>query len=225
MRADATAVGGYFNEPIKTIIPTVAPVSLPVVGGLTTAQSQGFSVDSLISCGSAYTRVSGRQNAADGSLEILMTAVVERLNILEVVRIERLVAQVAMMIPVDREHTRIALAGSACEGVCLAGRETLIKLNADLQQAGSGEQGVPARGLRAADFRAVGRRQALSLLSGFEQHGQDAHNWVSRRHGWMTAEAPSGRGNVLCSLVDGLEGGGLSYSVGHIAHIPQFGRI
>ena len=59
-RADANALGGYLEEPLQKIIPTLAPVSLPAVGGFATARSEAFNLDEIVSCSSAYTRVSGR---------------------------------------------------------------------------------------------------------------------------------------------------------------------
>jgi hypothetical protein len=225
LRANASAMGGYIEEPFRAIVPTLAPASLSAVGGFATAQAQAYTVENILSCASCYTRVSGRQNSVDGSLEILMTSVVERLNILDMVRAERLTAQVAIAMPAERGQMMISVAGSTFEGLRLMGRDTVVKPNAALQQAGSSEQGAPARGLGVADFRAVGRAQALNLLSSFESYGPDAHEWVSRRYGSMTSEAPSGSGNVLCSLVDGVEVTGLTHSAGHIVQIPQFGRL
>src|SRR3977135_3197336 len=104
-RADANALGGYLKEPFEKNIPTLAPVSLPAVGGFAMARSEAFTLDEIITCSSASTRVSGREHA-DGSVSILVTAAVEGLNLLEVVTARRVVAQVSISIPKD-ERPRI----------------------------------------------------------------------------------------------------------------------
>jgi hypothetical protein len=97
-RADANALGGFLEKPFEKNIPTLAPVSLPAVGGFAMARSEAFTLDEIVTCSSAYTRVSGRENAKDGSVSILVTAVVEGLNLLEVVTARRIVAQVSIWV-------------------------------------------------------------------------------------------------------------------------------
>src|ERR1700716_2355284 len=118
-RADANALGGYLQEPFEKNIPTLAPVSLPAVGGFAMARSEAFTLDEIVSCSSAYTRVSGRQHA-DGSASILVTAVVEGLSLLEVVTARRVVAQVSILVP-ENGPQQISLIGSRFEGLQLAG--------------------------------------------------------------------------------------------------------
>src|SRR5580698_6606492 len=96
-RADATALGGYLEEPFQMNIPTLTPVSLPPVGGFAMARSEGFILDEIVSCTLAYTRVSGREHA-DGSISTLVTSVVEGLNLLGVVKAKRIVSRVSVSI-------------------------------------------------------------------------------------------------------------------------------
>src|SRR5258705_13696669 len=101
-RADANALGGYLEKPFEKNIRTIAPVSLPSVGGFAMARSEAFTLDEIVSCSSAYTRVSGRE--IGGSVSILVTAVVENLNLLEVVTARRIVSQVSISIPKGAER-------------------------------------------------------------------------------------------------------------------------
>jgi len=96
-RADANALGGRLEQPERKIVPTVAPVSLPSVGGETTAQSGPFSFDNIVKCKSAYSRVTGRETEG-GSVTIVSTAVIEGLNILEVIEADRIVAQLSILV-------------------------------------------------------------------------------------------------------------------------------
>ena len=137
LRADANALGGYLEKPLEKAIPTLAPVSLPAVGGFATARSEAFTLDEIVSCSSAYTRVSGREQTSKGTSSILVTAVVEDLNILEVVRAERVVAQVSIELSSDGRRLGFSLAGSGFEGLRVAGQKCCPTLNAVLNQSGS----------------------------------------------------------------------------------------
>ncbi len=53
----------------------------------------------IVSCRAAYTRVSGRHGEEDGVSTTVVTSVLERLNILEIVKAERIVAQVSAEYP------------------------------------------------------------------------------------------------------------------------------
>ena len=64
--ADANSLGGFIEKPFQKIIPSQASVSLPAVGGHATTRTEAFNFEGIISCRSAYTRVTGTQVAPDG---------------------------------------------------------------------------------------------------------------------------------------------------------------
>ncbi len=222
-RVDANAMGGFLEEPLPKHIPTVAPVSLPAVGGFATARSEGFNLDDIVSCSCAYTKVSGTEHRADGSISILTTAVVEDLDILEVVTAERIVAQLSVSIPRGVSDPQISLVGSRFEGLRLGGGDKCPTLNSELNSPGSGNK-LP---LAWQDIERAGRSQARKLMDSFKARGdKDAEQWAQKRHGWMTPDPLPGNGrNLLCSLVDGFDGEDSEKSCGHIIEIPGFGRI
>jgi hypothetical protein len=222
-RADANALGGFLIEPFEKIIPTLAPVSLPAVGGLATARSDAFNLDEIVSCASAYTRVSGREHT-DGSISILVAAVVEDLNILEVVRAERIVAQVSISIPEGAGPLKFSLAGSGFEGLRLAGRHCVPTLNCALHQP-QGDKSIHGSSRTWQDIQQPARAQADNLVNWFRGRGEDAYQWAMARHGWMMTSARKQAESVLCSLVDGFEGEKPGEGHGHIVEIPGFGRI
>jgi hypothetical protein len=223
-RADANALGGFLIEPLEKIIPTLAPVSLPAVGGVATARSDAFNLDEIVSCACAYTRVSGREHA-DGSISILVAAVIEDLNILEVVRAERIVAQVSISIPDHAGPLKFSLAGSGFEGLRLAGRHCVPTLNCALHQP-QGDKSIHGSPRTWQDIEQPARVQADNLVNWFKGRGEDAYQWAKARHGWMmTSARKQDGGSVLCSLVDGFEGEKPGEGPGHIVEIPGFGRI
>jgi hypothetical protein len=222
LRADANALGGQLQEPLKRTIPTLAPVSLPPVGGFATARSGAFTLEEIVSCSTAYTRVSGQEHPTDGSSAILVTAVVEDLNILEVVRADRIVTQLSIALPGGPGPIRISVAGSILEGLRLAGRECHPVLNPDLQRPGRADGLITWE-----DAWRVGRTQAKILLNDLKGREEGAtYQWALRRQERMAGDPPpSGAGPARCSLIDTLETSGASHSSGHVVEIPGFGRI
>jgi hypothetical protein len=220
--ADANALGGFLQEPFRKIIPTLAPVSLSAVGGFATARSEAFNLEALISCTSAYTHVSGTEHDADGSISILITAVIEGLNILEVVTAERIVSQVSILLPNDARPPKFCVAGSGFDGLRIAGRDAHPRLDSVLH-----DKSRAASSLTWQEIQKAGQAQAKRLTKCFKDRGdKDAYRWAVDRHGWMTSDRRrEGCGKLLCSLVDGFDGTGASGSCGHVVEIPGFGRF
>ncbi len=222
IRADANALGGLLEKPLRKTIPTLAPVSVPAVGGFAMARSEAFTLDNIVSCSSAYTRVSGQEDD-DGSISILVTAVVEGLNLLEVVEAERVVAQLSITIPGQKRPLRVSTAGSRFEGLRLAGHPRFPRLNEELQRL-EGIQASHAEGLTESNVQSIGQGQANAIIEGFKGRPDDsAAAWAKKRFEWMT-QPKSPRGGNLCSLVDGFEQPAPN-SCGHVVEIPGFGRI
>jgi hypothetical protein len=224
LRADANALGGFLETPVAKPLPTLAPVSLPPVGGFAAARSEAFSAEEIISCSSAYTRVLGQDCCEDGSASILVTAVVEDLNILEVVRADRIVTQLSITLSEESAGIGFSISGTVFEGLRIAGHECRPTLNAALQRPRDGK--TAGGRLTWQDVRQTGGVQGKSLLSDFKDGSEDTHRWVVNRHHRMTSEPPaSGGGYALASVVDRLEVGGGCRSYGHIIEIPGCGQI
>ena len=202
LQVDANALGGFLEEPFGKAIPTLAPACLPAVGGFATARSGAFNLDEIVSCSSAYTLVTGREESPSGTISTLSTAVIEDLNILEVVTAKRIVAQIAVTLPKDDGRRRISFAGSRFEGLRLAGRECTPRMNAELQRVndGNGEElplvweSLASAGSQAQ--RKPGAPVLRYLVDGFEE--QDVFG----------KRDPEGAPRY-----------------GHIVEIPGFGRI
>jgi hypothetical protein len=136
-RFDASALSGFLTEPFQKNIPTLAPTALPQAGGFATARTGAFNLDEVVSASSAYTLVTARRSS-DGSTVALATAVIEDLNILEIVTARRIVAQITVTIPKGDEPRRISLAGSRFEGLRVAGHDGIARLSRALQPVDSG---------------------------------------------------------------------------------------
>ncbi len=214
--ADANSLGGFIETPFQKIIPSQASVSLPAVGGHATTRTEAFNFEGIISCRSAYTRVSGTQVGPDGPWSTTVTSVVEGLNILEVITAERLVAQVAVEYPGDGRYLEISLSGSHFDRLRLGGCDAFPRLNSTLL---CGAKGL----IDFSTFQQTGREQARRIVENPEAD-RDGSRWVLDRFGWMARETEEEQ-CVLCSLVDGLDGAVPGTSFGHAVEIPDFGRI
>jgi hypothetical protein len=91
--ADATAIGGYIERPFAKNIPVQAPTALSPSGGEDEASTTNFEFEKIISAKATRTRVEG--TFLGGLATTRATAVVEALNVLDMVRVEELVAYIS----------------------------------------------------------------------------------------------------------------------------------
>ncbi len=224
--ADANSLGGYIEKPFEGIIPAVSSVSLPAVGGYAANRTEALNFKEIISCRSAYTRVSGRAIADDGPWSTQVTSVVEGLNILEIVTADRVVSQISVEHPREGSEAGISFAGSHFEGLRIGGQEVCPRLNSRLMCTGSEADNDSSPILWSALLK-TGQGQAREIVRGVtERANRSAYEWALQRYGWMDEKREQKKnGCVLCSLVDGVEGTVPGKTIGHFVEIPDFGRI
>jgi hypothetical protein len=226
--AGANALGGTLIEPQTRPIPSQASVSLPAAGGVATARTEAFNLEGIISCAATSTGVLGVKNP-DGSARLLVTAVVEGLNLLDVVTARLLVAKIAIDIPATAGPRRLSLVGSQIDGLRLGGVEARPRFVSELRLPKPDVNGTMPN-LTWEDFERVGRSQADALLCcDGARDCSDAKDWLEGRFGWMT----TGRGRDGCpyslsslfhtvTAVDDVIPGRV---FGHVIELPAFGRI
>jgi hypothetical protein len=110
--ADANALGGVLTQPLSRVVTTTASVSLAQAGGFGAAQDTKFQVDKLVSADAAHVRVSGLEQPDHRGYRTGATAIVEGLNVLEVVTADRIVAQASLFHPYDYGPVQVSLLGS-----------------------------------------------------------------------------------------------------------------
>jgi hypothetical protein len=224
-QADANSLGGFLEQPFQRLVPQQASVSLPAAGGFATARAEGFNLDQIVSCTSSHTRVSGRETTDGRAFSTLVTAVIEGLNILEIVTAERVVAQISVECPADYGSRRISLAGSHFQGLRVGGHDASPTLNPSFLNAQrAGSVGSP---MTWADFRSIGEKQSRTLIDAIKRQAQSAAwEWAQERYEWMGASQKRQDGALVqCSLVDAVASPIPGNSLGHIIEIPDFGRI
>jgi hypothetical protein len=224
--ANASSLGGFIEEPFEAIISSEASVSLPPVGGHATKRTDGFNLKELISCRSAYTRVSGRAIAEDGPWSTQVTSVIEGLNILEIVTAEKIVAQITVEHPREGNAAGITFAGTHFEKLRIGGQEACPRVNSRLMGTAAEADNDASRIMWPALLQ-TGYGQARAIVQSVtESASRSSYEWALQRYGWMDQKREQQKdGCILCSLVDGVEGAIPGKTIGHFVEIPDFGRI
>lgn len=223
--ADASSLGGFIEKPFQKHLPPQASASLPSVGGHISTRTEAFDFEGVISCRAAHTRVSGRHLEDDGSASILVTSVLEGLNILEIVKAERIVAQITAEFPAAGGFPRISFAGTHFDQFVIGHSGAEIALNPGLLGFASGKAARAV--LTQSLFHETGKQQAAKLVKSVKAEAdQNTFRWLTDRYGWMDSDRKTEKdGFSLCSLVDGVGGEIPGRSFGHVIDIPDFGRL
>jgi hypothetical protein len=221
--AEASSLGGFIDKPNQKAIPCQASASLPAVGGHATNRTEAFNFEGVVSCTSAYSRVSGRHLEEDGSPSTLVTSVIEGFNLLEVVTADRIVAQISMEHPAAGGPPIVSFTGSRFEGLKIGGHDASLTLNSSLLEGGGGA--AAREQINWPLFQKTGRQQAAKLVKSAKSSG-DTYQWVVDRYGWMVPDRePETPESILCSLVDGVDPAVPGKSFGHVLQIPNFGKV
>jgi hypothetical protein len=225
-QCDASSLGGFIEKPFQKHLPLQAAVSLPSVGGHVTNRSEAFDFEGIISCRASYTRASGRHAAGGNAASVTVTSVIEGLNILEIVKAERVVAQVTAEYSKDGGFPRVSFAGSHFDGLSIGHADASLAFNPGLLGVATGSKGARVP-LTPALFQETGRQQAAKLIkSAKAEADKDLTRWLTDRYSWMESGRDLGKdGFLLCSLVDGVGGPIPGRSFGHVVEVPDFGRV
>jgi hypothetical protein len=127
--ACAHAFSGQFTRPFHEQIDAQAASALPVTGGHGHARVENFQFRELISFKKAYTHVSGGYQKEDKSNNTLVTSVIEGLNMMDVLTIDRVVCRLYSKHPKDAPEARFTMHGSKFENVSICGQPVRIKLD------------------------------------------------------------------------------------------------
>ena len=249
--AHATSLGGTLRQPVQKVVSTDASVSLASAGGFSSQRIGPFHVDGLVSVKAAHVRVSGSEHgteyrpeehgdrsgatpAAAGqdrretrSWRTTTTAIVEGLNILEVVTADRIVAQVSVDHPRHGRTTdaKVTLLGSRFDNLRVHGSLVEPELNRKMFGARGGVS-VPAA---AVDNSPLAFKELIEAAK--EQHGTRKSKHGSHAvHPRLTQEDPATdleqKGSALCSLVETVKPVAEPVTIySHMLQIPDFGNV
>jgi hypothetical protein len=223
--AEATALSGHLRLPLEREIRQPALVKLPERGGYLTERAGEFRLGSVITYKSAYTHAAGNREIKPGhGWSTLTSAVVEGLNVLDVVTADRVVAQVSIEHPLEGYVPSVTFLGTRFENLRIAGHE--VKLDLDLDLCG-GKPDHDAPYTKSPGFlsRVAEQHGRLREIYGRTQNPLaellERYNLVPE-----SFENSSGAEEIVeCSLVNQAEGSYPGHSIGHVIHVPHFGTI
>ena len=157
--ANAHVLSGHFTRPIHHDIAVQAATSLPTTGGVGSARVENFRFNEHVSFKAGYSHVSGSPKEQKGKTvhTTMATAVVEGLNILDVVTADRIVARLSSSYdPDDKEspeESRILIIGSRFENLRIAGCRIEVDLHHELALKLDTFESVRKEFQNNADFR------------------------------------------------------------------------
>jgi hypothetical protein len=219
--ADASALGGVLDYPVQQTVSVAGSVSLAPAGGSNSLQLGAFQSQGAISLRTAQVSVSGIEHEGSG-WRTVATAIIEGLNIFEVVTADRLVAQISVLHPTDESASLVSLNGTKFENLRLNGELIQPAIDRRLltgKPADEATQATPLGGIPFTDMLWVAEEQFFALRrSGVEKLGP--------RFAYSNpAEDLLGKGNALCSLVQTVEVNAPARSYCHVINVPDFGNI
>jgi hypothetical protein len=225
--AEATALTGTLLQPLRQEIEPQAFAKLPDLGGYRAQQSEKFKVESAISYESAHTQVAGnRETKPDHGYNTLVTAVVEGLNILDVVTADLIVAQISTDHPADGKSyvPSITFLGTRFENLRIAGHEVRLDMCLDIFGKKPKNDAPYTRDSgfvnRVSQQHARLREQESTRESPLAEL-IELFNIVPESFENSTGDEEKAE----LSLVDKAEGTYAGHTSGHVIHVPHFGTI
>jgi hypothetical protein len=233
--ADANALGGVLTHPYKAVISTAANSSLSNAGGFNSSPAVPYHLDHVLRCKAAYTHTTGGDE--DGHWTSLTTAVIEDINLLEVVTADKIVAQISSRHPKSGHVPSISFVGSQFVNLRINGESVdpvldLHPFPAPPSPKKSAANGKPSAANKLSeirqfspyhhsDVRKLAKKQGSKLVG--PSHDPDI---LKRRYGWLASDDEiESRGHLLCSLVTEYRKGESKNTYGHVIHVPGFGNI
>jgi hypothetical protein len=226
--ADANALGGVLTHPYKTVISTAANSSLSNAGGYNSSPSVPFHLDHVLSCKAGYTHTTGGEE--NGHWATLTTAVVEGVNLLEVVTADKIVAQIATTHSKVGNDRTVSFVGSQFVGLRINGHSVEPILDRHPfppkpARNGSAKNSKAAKSEVSSFHHKDVRKLAADHSRRVTGHPH-APDWAKHRYGWLQSEKEiDDHGHLLCSLVKEIRGGEPEDTFGHVIHVPGFGNL
>jgi hypothetical protein len=226
--ADASALGGFFDRPIKHVVAPQAPMSLSPSGGYGSARSENFRLEGVISYKSASTQVSGSLSKKDGGGWVtLATAVIEGLNVLDVVTADRLTAQMSTEHPLQGDNPKVNFLGTSFENLKIAGCPIDVEVDFDICDQGDGV-GYPSQPCIEDDrflARVAEQYKRMNNSKSFPEWVKDRSvpDWIKERYEWDDQQGENDA--VLCSIVKEASGQFPGKPFGSVFEVPEFGKV
>jgi hypothetical protein len=217
--AEATVLHGDLHHPLVQEIKPQSNVKLAQEGGYLSEHAEPYRLEGVISFSKAYTQVAGNPDPKEGhGWSTLTTAVVENLNVLEVVTADRVVAQISTDHPLVGYVPTVHFLGTRFENLRIAGHPVNVQMHPDPSFLGE----------KPPDDGPYTRHPALleRLEQQFDRirNTQNVPDEIARRYNGVSSTS-DGVESIECSLVDKADGPYPGLCFGHVIHVPGFGKI
>lgn len=238
--ADGSPIGGHLTHPSEIVIPSHGSVSLNQAGGHAEMRVDAYKLDGIMSTGAASSQATGSVAVKTRNWTTFVTSTVEKVNVMEVVTADRIVAQMELEHPREGDYPKVGFLGCKFENLRINGKPVSPHLDLDIASLSptshkaaaeghnhpvattQGSTGFPDRPWpEVPSFveKAVAQSERIIRATGVP-------DWLKRRYEWMTSEeARRKKGYVLCSLVDSVSGADPGVDFGHVLVIPNFGSV
>jgi hypothetical protein len=222
----AVSIGGHLHHADRHI-PTPASAALSGGGGSVTHEYGEFNFEDKVKARHSHTHITGGHQHHTGPWKQRVVSIVEGLDVLGRVTVERLVNQIVTeQPPFGGGPRKISFAGSQITGLKIDGQPVDYQFNPTLLPVG--ERTTDAHQKDAAieptlewpelAKTALAQNQALMQTPNLP-------DWVKERFSWIGGGGTAAEALTLCSLVDGIDGQAVGSSFGHLIAIPNLGRI
>jgi hypothetical protein len=229
--ADARLLSGQLLRPVKRAIDAQAQVTLTGERDRHLLhRADAYSLDGLVSYSSGYTRVSGNHDDKEGWVT-LATAVVEDLNILDVVTADRVVAQVSTEHPpLDGHVPSVTFLGTQFENLRIAGHPVTVDLDLAICSSKPPNDRFYSEDPEFLD-RVEGQfrkfktpENALDLPRDLRVQYDDDLKQVAEMRRFRGPYGKGYKSTLKCSLVKNITGSPFA-PFGNALYIPDFGTI
>jgi hypothetical protein len=248
--ADVSALGGYFDSPVKGHVPIQASLSLAPSGGFgEVSVEKPYSYNQLVSFDSAHTRVSGSFSEETQTWTTVASTTIRGFKILNVVQIDEMVADLVSEHPKEpgAYEPTVNASGSYFRGLKVSGREIRVDLDSDFlrYQPDPEKPGDPRTCLfKSRPFHGKVESHYNRTIEEFQHvwknHSGNLSDGTVARPGWVAERysvkdltyKKDQRGMVVGSLVRNLEfkdprhvDEGHRCYYGNVLDIQDFGRV
>jgi hypothetical protein len=238
--AEANVLSGNLRLPVKQEIqPQAFAKFRDTHDGYYSEQTKPYRLEGVISFQSAYTQVSGNRSVKPGhGFVTLATAAVEKLNVLEVVTADRVVAQISTEHPEGPGAPSVTFLGTHFDNLRIAGHKVEVDLNLGFcgdRPAGKDLYISPGSSFMNAVSKVYDDLHAsLERLMNDEDRKMEGRKdlpelFRTKYHKDLLDPARitalGEEAKVECSLVKNVEAAGVGKSFGHVIHVPDFGKI
>lgn len=129
--AEGHAFSGDFFRPVRQQVEALAATSLPTIGGHAHTRVHDFHIPRLVKFAAAHTHVSGSMQD-ERTAVTHATATIERLNILDFITADRIVARLTSEHTLGNPEGHIIAVGSAFDNLKIAGFPVKVILRHEL---------------------------------------------------------------------------------------------